>query len=332
MVAARRSQLAVSEASVPEGVGWLCHTQLNKVQVMQQQRNLKSVRHFSEDILLSEMKGEAEDHSPREEDEDEDEEMEQPQIPDVSHGYHLVKGEMGHGMEDYIVAETRKSNGHELRLYAIFDGHSGRNVAKYLQRHLFDNILNQPEFWENPKEAIKRAYKKTDDEILERVGDMRGGSTAVTAILMDGEKLIVANVGDSRAILCRANGAVEQITIDHDPLREKQLVENRGGFVSEMPGNVPRVDGQLAMTRAFGDAKVKEHITSEPDVRVEMIDPNTDEFIILASDGLWKVMSNEEAFEKIRELDDAQEASEELIKEALARKSQDDISCIVVAF
>ncbi|XVF86131.1 hypothetical protein PTKIN_Ptkin18bG0016100 [Pterospermum kingtungense] len=86
------------------------------------------------------------------------------------------------------------------------------------------------------------------------------------------------------------------------------------------------------MTRAFGDGKLKEHISSEPDVMVEMIDPDTDQFIILASDSLWKVMSNEDAFDRIREFDDAQEASKELIKEALARGGNDDISCIVVAF
>lgn len=53
-------------------------------------------------------------------------------------------------------------------------------------------------------------------------------------------------------------------------------------------GNVPRVDGQLAMTRAFGDAKVKEHVTSKPHIRIESVDVDT-EFMILASDGLWKV-------------------------------------------
>lgn len=53
-------------------------------------------------------------------------------------------------------------------------------------------------------------------------------------------------------------------------------------------GNVPRVDGQLAMTRAFGDGKLKEHITAEPDVTIRKIHEDT-EFIILASDGLWKV-------------------------------------------
>lgn len=55
-------------------------------------------------------------------------------------------------------------------------------------------------------------------------------------------------------------------------------------------GDVPRVDGQLAMARAFGDERLKEHITSEPDIFVEAIDANNDP-ILLASDGLWKVRS-----------------------------------------
>ncbi|KAF3450250.1 hypothetical protein FNV43_RR06330 [Rhamnella rubrinervis] len=141
----------------------------------------------------------------------------------------------------------------------------------------------QPDFWTNPKRAVKRAYKTTDDKILGNVVCFRGGLTAVTAILINQEKPIVANVGDCRGILCR-NGHVKQTTVDHEPQKEKELVESRGGFVSQLPGNVPRVDGNLAMTRAFGDAKVKEHITSKPYVRIENIDMNT-EFIILASDG-----------------------------------------------
>lgn len=61
----------------------------------------------------------------------------------VSHGYHLVEGKMKHGMEDYLVASRKKTSGHELGLYGIFDGHSGNKVAEYLADHLFDNILNE---------------------------------------------------------------------------------------------------------------------------------------------------------------------------------------------
>ncbi|KFK36377.1 hypothetical protein AALP_AA4G115500 [Arabis alpina] len=247
------------------------------------------------------------------------------------HSYHLVKGKMGHGMEDYIVADTKTVKGHNLGLYAIFDGHLGRVVAAYLQNHLFDNILSQPDFWRNPKKAIKRAYKSTDEYILQNVVGPRGGSTAVTAIVIDGKKLVVANVGDSRAILCCKSGHVKQITVDHEPDKEKDFVESKGGFVSTKPGNVPRVDGQLAMTRAFGDGRLKEHISVRPDIEIVEIDDDT-KFLILASDGLWKVVSNEEAWDRIEEMGNAEEAAKALIEEALARGSKDDISCIVVSF
>lgn len=63
----------------------------------------------------------------------------------------------------------------------------------------------------------------------------KGGSTAVTAILINGEKLVVANVGDSRAVLSKKGVAV-QLSIDHEPSKEKRLIESRGGFVSNLPG------------------------------------------------------------------------------------------------
>ncbi|KAM7500482.1 hypothetical protein LguiA_024896 [Lonicera macranthoides] len=248
----------------------------------------------------------------------------------ISHGFHLVQGKMNHGMEDYIVVKNRKLHGFQLGLYAIFDGHSGRDVAQYLQSHLFDNILKEDDFWKDPESAVKRAYEVTDDDILENVAGSRGGSTAVTEILIDGKKLVVANVGDSRAVLNR-NGKAEQIKVDHEPEKEKSLVESRGGFVLEKPGNIPCLDGQLAMTWAFGDGKLKDDIMAEPVVVVETINNDT-WFIILASDDLWKIMSNQEACDCIGEVKNAQDASEQLIKEAQRRKSLDDISCIVVMF
>ncbi|KAK9666510.1 hypothetical protein RND81_14G189800 [Saponaria officinalis] len=249
----------------------------------------------------------------------------------VSYGCHMVRGKMDHRMEDCVVAKRRRMNGNELGLYAIFNGHAGREVAEYLKHNLFDSILHQSDFWTDPESAVRKAYKDTDEEILGKVADWRGGSTAVTAILINREKLIVANVGDSRGVLCRRQKIEQVITVDHEPENEREVVEERGGFVSQKPGNVPRVDGVLAMTRAFGDGKLKEHITAEPDVRVEKVDADA-KFIVLASDGIWKVLSNEEACDCIRELDEAQSAAEELVKDALHRGSADDISCVVVMF
>ncbi|XVE80111.1 hypothetical protein DITRI_Ditri14bG0112900 [Diplodiscus trichospermus] len=249
----------------------------------------------------------------------------------IKHGYHLVKGRLQHPMEDYLVSEFKQVGDNELGLFAIFDGHLSHIIPDYLKSHLFDNILNEPYFWTEPETAIRKAYCITDTNILEKAVDLgRGGSTAVTAILINCEKLVVANVGDSRAVICK-NGKAEQLSVDHEPTTEKESIENRGGFVSNFPGDVPRVDGQLAVARAFGDKRLKEHLSSEPDVMVEMIDEDT-ELIILASDGLWKVMTNQEAVDSIRNVKDARSAAKHLTEEALKRKSTDDISCIVVRF
>ncbi|KAF9666760.1 hypothetical protein SADUNF_Sadunf16G0262200 [Salix dunnii] len=249
----------------------------------------------------------------------------------ITHGFHLVKGKSHHDMEDYVVAQFKEVNDNELGLFAIFDGHLSHIIPDYLRAHLFDNILKEPDFWTQPKNAMRRAYCITDSTILEKAGDLgRGGSTAVTAILINCQKLVVANVGDSRAVICQ-NGVAKQLSVDHEPSMERKDIENRGGFVSNFPGDVPRVDGQLAVARAFGDKSLKEHLSSEPDVAMETIDDDTD-CIILASDGLWKVMSNQEAVDAIKNIKDALSAAKRLTEEALNRRSSDDISCIVVKF
>ncbi|KAL2458171.1 putative protein phosphatase 2C 58 [Forsythia ovata] len=249
----------------------------------------------------------------------------------VSHGFHLVEGQSGHDMEDYHVAEYRQKKGHVLGLFAIFDGHLGDRVPSYLKDNLYNNILEEPSFWVDPKSAIKNAYHSTDKVILDNSMQLGpGGSTAVTAIVIDGKDLLVANVGDSRAVLCQS-GTARQLTVDHEPHSEQRRIEKRGGFVTNIPGDVPRVNGQLAVARAFGDENLKAHLSSEPDVCNVRIDSSV-EFLILASDGLWKVMDNQEAVTMVRSIKNPQAAAKCLTTEALTRKSKDDISCIVIRF
>ncbi|XP_050263724.1 probable protein phosphatase 2C 9 isoform X1 [Quercus robur] len=249
----------------------------------------------------------------------------------IKFGFSLVKGKANHPMEDYHVAKFMQSEGHELGLFAIYDGHLGDTVPSYLQKHLFSNILKEEEFWVDPNRSISKAYEKTDQAILSHSSDLgRGGSTAVTAILINGQKLWVANVGDSRAVLSKGGQAI-QMSIDHEPNTERGSIENKGGFVSNMPGDVPRVNGQLAVSRAFGDKSLKSHLRSDPDIQETLVDANT-ELLILASDGLWKVMPNQEAVDIARRIKDPQKAAKQLTAEALKRDSKDDISCVVVRF
>lgn len=96
----------------------------------------------------------------------------------------------------------------------------------------------QPSFWEDPKTAIKSAYRSTDKLILENSMQFGpGGSTAVTAIVVDGKDLWVANIGDSRAVICR-NGIADQLSVDHEPHTERRRIEKQGGFVTTLPGNI----------------------------------------------------------------------------------------------
>lgn len=250
----------------------------------------------------------------------------------ITFGYSLVQGKADHPMEDYHVAKFMRIEDYELGLFAIFDGHLGHEVPAYLQKHLFPNILKEEEFWSDPTRAIMKAYEKADQAILSHSSDdmARGGSTAVTAILINGRWLWVANLGDSRAVLSRGGQAI-QMSVDHEPSKEKRSIESKGGFVSKLPGDVARVNGQLAVSRAFGDKSVKSHLISEPDISPADIDENTD-ILILASDGIWKVMSNQDAVDIAKRFKDPQRAAKQLTTEALKRDSKDDISCVVIRF
>ncbi|KAK0597503.1 hypothetical protein LWI29_025986 [Acer saccharum] len=125
-----------------------------------------------------------------------------------------------------------------------------------------------------------------------------GGSTAVVAVLTACH-IIVANCGDSRAVLCRG-GRVVPLSRDHKPDRpdELQRIQAAGGRVINLDG--PRVEGILAMSRAIGDRYLKPVVTAEPEISFTERDPE-DECLIIASDGLWDVISSELACEMASE-------------------------------
>ncbi|KAH9302743.1 hypothetical protein KI387_014326 [Taxus chinensis] len=94
------------------------------------------------------------------------------------------------------------------------------------------------EFWVHPSRAIMKAYDKTDKAILRHTPYFaRGRSTAVTAILIDVIKLWVANVGESRAIVCQRGRAI-RLSIDDELSTEWGSIDNKGGFVSNILGGL----------------------------------------------------------------------------------------------
>ncbi|EFR04689.1 phosphatase 2C ABI1 [Nannizzia gypsea CBS 118893] len=140
--------------------------------------------------------------------------------------------------------------------------------------------------------------------------------------------LYTANVGDARIILCR-NGKALRLSYDHKGSDENEglRITNAGGLILNN-----RVNGVLAVTRALGDTYMKDLVTGHPFTTETVIQPETDEFLILACDGLWDVCSDQEAVDLVRNTKDPQAASKILVDYALSRFSTDNLSCMIVRF
>ena len=175
-----------------------------------------------------------------------------------------------------------------------------------------------------------------------RSGEDRSGSTAIAALVTP-THIIVANCGDSRCILLRG-GEVVEMSDDHKPYNdeEQRRIEAAGGSVT-----MRRVNGDLAVSRALGDFSYKlqhhlppeaQQVSAEPEIRVVERSPGADQFLLLACDGIWDVMSNGEAGAWLLSsatdggLGEPVELAASLVDECLARGSRDNMSAVVVAF
>lgn len=163
----------------------------------------------------------------------------------------------------------------------------------------------------------------------ETLAEQMAGSTAIT-LLIKNNQLFCANAGDSRAIAC-INGKLEVLSLDHKPNNEieyKRICDG-GGWVE-----YNRVNGNLALSRALGDFLFKRNesknakeqiVTAYPDVEVRDLSEEY-EFIVLACDGIWDVLSNQEVLEFCRERIgnglDPEEICEELMTRCLAPDCQ----------
>lgn len=192
--------------------------------------------------------------------------------------------------------------------------------------------------------AFERGIQRVDDELISNsVAPDVVGSTAVMAVV-SGCQIICANCGDSRAVLCQ-RGLPLPLTIDHKADREDELarIESIGGRVVNWGG--ARVQGILAMSRAVGDRYLRPWVIANPEVTFHRRSED-DDCLILASDGLWDVVSNEEACDvayrilrKFRRNSGliadgtqipAQAIADYLLNLAYRKNSSDNISVIVV--
>ncbi|XP_015522396.1 protein phosphatase 1L [Neodiprion pinetum] len=158
------------------------------------------------------------------------------------------------------------------------------------------------------------------------------GTTALIALL-EGNKLIVANVGDSRGVMCDGKGNAIPLSFDHKPQqrRESKRIKEAGGFVTF--NGVWRVAGILATSRALGDYPLKDKklVIADPDILTFDLSDHNPMFLVLASDGLWDTFTNEEAVAFIKErINEPHYGAKSITLQSYYRGSLDNITVVVI--
>jgi len=243
--------------------------------------------------------------------------------------------------------------------FAVFDGHAGSRVSAHCSHHLLDCIrasddftcslqqehtLAQEEMMEGIKKGILKGFLELDEKLRKipevASGEDKSGTTAVCALISQ-KYLIIANCGDSRGVCC-TQGKPVLATQDHKPSNEpeKERIQNAGGSVM-----IQRVNGSLAVSRALGDFEYKnvegkgpteQLVSPEPEFYIKSRDEAADQFLVLACDGVWDVMSNEDICNfithRMKVHDNLETICNEVIDTCLYKGSRDNMSIIIIAF
>lgn len=255
---------------------------------------------------------------------------------DESSGYCDIQGRRS-VIEDFHSIEISDDG---AKFYGVFDGHNGNLAAKFAAKFLIaemKHVASSSSNYRYDNHTIATSFANLNLELQQRHPNDNSGSTATVVVKLP-DHLVVANIGDSRAILCSDSGFLRQLTVDHNPSNDDELnrILEAGGEVASA-GGILRVEG-LAVSRSFGDSKVR-GIISKPHTDSVKISAECPEdsacFVILATDGLWDVVSNGDACtitnDALREVGGTfQDSAQLLTLEAWVRGSKDNIGVCVV--
>ncbi|KAJ3441667.1 phosphatase 2c [Anaeramoeba flamelloides] len=255
-------------------------------------------------------------------------------------------------MEDAHIVVDKLGDKEDQGFFGVYDGHGGSQASNFCKEHLhieFQKLLKEKEEKEEKKEEkeqekeqqneketteekenidkITEIWKKTYYNIdfqLKNNGIEYPGTTVITSFIRKEEEkrvLYTANVGDARGVLCR-NGVAQRLSFDHKAsvVEEQERIINQGGFITNN-----RVVGMIAITRSLGDHSIKEYIINEPYTsRFELTEE--DKFIILACDGVWDVMEDQDVVDLVKDMKHSQEMAKKILMTALDKGSTDNIS------
>jgi serine/threonine protein phosphatase PrpC len=198
--------------------------------------------------------------------------------------------------------DNSNSTKKQLNFFAVYDGHGGKKVSRYLKNNLSQyftgkNIEYNPTHT-NYKKYIERVFDHIQNKLVIECKNFAEhvGSTALIVIQYPNGKgkssCYIANIGDCRAIKCNRNNIALQLTKDHKPNTpgEKYRIENMGGTIT-YDGYDHRIMG-LSLSRAFGDLDARPYVIHNPNIfKSDVL--KSDKFMVIACDGLWDVLSNQ---------------------------------------
>ncbi|XP_017633358.2 LOW QUALITY PROTEIN: probable protein phosphatase 2C 27 [Gossypium arboreum] len=223
----------------------------------------------------------------------------------------------------------------------VFDGHGGKDASHFVRDHLPRVIVEDVDFPLELEKAVTRSFMETDAAFAKSCSlesSLASGTTVLTAMIF-GRSLLVANAGDSRAVLSWHGRAIE-MSKDHRPccMKERRRIEALGGFVDD-----GYLNGQLGVTRALGDWHIEgmketgERIplSAEPELKMITL-TKEDEFLIIGSDGIWDVFTSQNAIDftrrRLQEHNDVKLCCKEIVEEAIKRGATDNLTVVVVCF
>jgi serine/threonine protein phosphatase PrpC len=234
----------------------------------------------------------------------------------LSYGVSAMQGWRAQ-MEDDHFHVLGLPHARDISIFGVFDGHGGDMVAHYAAQNFLTHLYKElpcdhaaDDFVAKSQLSFEVALMALDTELqglnVVESGQDQSGSTSVMTLVTP-RHVVCANTGDSRAVLSRGGAAVA-LSYDHKPFNpgEKERIENAGSTVK-----FNRVNGDLAVSRALGDFVYKrcdtvgakeQAVTAFPEVIVQPRVPEEDEFIVLACDGIWDVMSSQEVVSKVGDM------------------------------
>eukprot|EP00756_Hemistasia_phaeocysticola_P027640 Hpha_TRINITY_DN16128_c1_g1::TRINITY_DN16128_c1_g1_i1::g.3429::m.3429 len=191
---------------------------------------------------------------------------------------------------------------------AVFDGHAGVDAAEWAHGRLHCAIFGHPQYGVGSMETVlKEAFRETDERYARWAAEheVDSGSCVLAAVhRTKQQELWTAWVGDCAGYLCRGRDdefdTIPLCTL-HNLSNEAEMkgVTDRGGNLLFGGGRL-RVEGALMITRSMGDRPFRRSLSQEPEIMLTKLGPN-DEFLLLASDGLFEAMSPEEVLEFVRQ-------------------------------